>query len=239
MIRTKNFKRTLTFVLALSMLLCCVSAFGSVQASANTNQVNMYFYEPIFSKYGLTSANIYIQTKGNAFNQQVYVRYQYHSNQEWNDVQATYLCTFCDGSKLWRASISSYNTQYSIKYVADGQIYWDNNNGNSYTNEILGDIPLIIKKDDLKINAISKNNGFQKSIYVRYTEDNWNTYKDIPMIYNSTNEDGTENWSTTLNLDSSKSDSFEYCVYQQINGKTCWAHFCDKNFNIGHSYYNI
>lgn len=235
MTKTITLKRTLTFILALSMLLCCVSAFGSVQASAATDRVSMYFYEPTFIKYGYTSSNIYIQTKDNASNQQVFVHYNYREGYDWEDAQATYLTTLSDGSKIWKASIGSYNMEYAIKYVADGQTIWDNNNGNNYKRQILGTAPITVMKDFsssyVKISVVLKNYGYQKNVFLRYTLDNWASYRDISMAYESTNDDGTEIWSVTLPLDSYQLNSFEYCVCYQVNGQTYWANNFGENYD--------
>lgn len=235
MVKTGTIKRTLTFILALSMLLCFVGAFGSVQASAATDRVSMYFYEPTFSKYGLTSANIYIQTKDNAANQQVYVHYNYRDGFDWEDSQATYVTTLSDGSKIWKAPIHSYNMEYAIKYVADGQTIWDNNNGNNYGYQILGTAPITVKKDfpsnEGRFSVVLKNFGYQKNVQARYTEDNWATYKDVPLKYISTNTDGTELWEASVSIDHNKLDSYEYCVYYEVNGQTYWANNFGENYD--------
>ena len=234
--KAMTLKKALTFLLTLSMLLCCVGAFGSVQASAATDRVSMYLYDPYFSKYGATSANIYVQTKDNASNQQVYVHYNF-MNGEWKDQQADYVTTLDDGSKIWKASISSYNMEYVIKYVADGQVIWDNNNGQNYKTQYLGTAPLTVLRtgfvypDEYPIEVVLKNYAFQKNVFVRYTENNWASYKDVPLTYQSTNADGTENWKTTLNVDSSKLDSFAYAVCYKVNGQTYWANNFGANYN--------
>lgn len=243
MIKTKNFKKALTILLSLSMLLCLVGSFGSIKANAATDRVSMYLLDPIFSKYGMSSVNIYVKTKDNASNQQVYVHYQYRTDQDWQDKQAEYLMTLSDGSKIWKATISSYSIEYAIKYVADGETIWDNNNGNNYGYELLGTAPITVNRnyytsyDNFNVNVTLQNYGYNKNVQVRYTENNWATFTDVPLSYKSTNTDGTEIWGTTLSLDSSKSDSFEYCVYYEVNGQTYWANNFGENYNHSHRVY--
>lgn len=238
MLKTKTLKRTLTFLLTLSMLLCCVGAIGGVQASAATDRVSMYYFEPVTYKYGILTSNIYIQVRDNASNQQVYVHYQYTPGEEWLDEQASYLTTLSDGSKIWKATISSPNTEYVIKYVADGTVIWDNNNGNNYHTEYLGTAPITVNRGEAPsspknypINVTLQNYGFEKKVTVRYTEDDWKTYKDVTMSHTGTNSDGTEIWSTELNLDGSKINSFEYCVRYEVNGQVYWANNFGENYN--------
>lgn len=239
--KTITFKKALTFLVVLSMLLCCVGAFGSIQASAATDRVSMYLRDPYFSKYGMSGSYIYVQTKDNASNQQVYVHY-YYSNNEWKDAQAEYLMTLDDGSKIWKAYIIGYGTEYAIKYVADGQVIWDNNDGKNYTDQLLGTAPITVNRnyyymslDNYDVNVTLQNYGYQKEVVVRYTDNNWASYTDVPLSYDSTNQYGKELWSTELHISNGNPDAFEYCVYYKVNGKTYWANNFGENYNA--SYY--
>ncbi len=236
MSKTKTLKKLLSFLLALSMLFCFMGAMGSVSASAATDRVSMYLSDTEFSKYGITGRYVYIQTKDNASNQQVYVHYQYLEDQEWKDVQADYFTTLPDGSKIWRAYFQSIQTKYAIKYVADGQTFWDNNNGNDYTYEYLGVAPITVTRtgatyNGYAIRAVVQNYAYEKNVVVRYTEDNWATYHDVPLSYEIQDEYGTEFWETTVPVNTSNLSGFEYCVYYQVNGQTYWANNFGQNYN--------
>lgn len=76
------------------------------------------------------------------------MHYNYLNGEDWKDSQATYITTLSDGSKLWKAEINSYNTEHAIKYVAYGQVFWDNNNGNDYTTEKLGTAPITVNRSN-------------------------------------------------------------------------------------------
>ncbi len=238
----RTIKKTVALLMALAMLVCCTAVLGTVQASADSGRVSMYLYEPVFSKYGSTSAYVYVQTKDNASNQEVYVHYNDIDGRDWLDSKAEYFTTLSDGSKIWKAHIASHNTEYAIKYVADGQTYWDNNNGKNYHHEYLGSAPITANRgsfDDacnFVINATLQNYAYEKDVVVRYTDDNWATYKEAPMSYSSTNENGTELWTTKLSVDSDKRDSFEYCIRYTANGTTYWANNFGKNYD---AYYYV
>lgn len=239
MTRTKTLKRTLTLLLTLSMLLCCASAFGSVEASAATDRVSMYLRDPFFNENGLTASDVYVQTKDNASSQQVYVHYFYMPGYEWKDSQATYVTTLSDGSKIWKASIGSYNTEYAIKYIADGETYWDNNNGNNYTTQLLGTAPITVNRTEYissycPVKVTLQNYAYQKNVVARYTDDNWATYHDVSLTYSSTNTDGTEIWNTNIPINEGESTSFEYCVYYEVNGQTFWANNFGQNYDYSH-----
>lgn len=230
MTNTKNFNRTLAIILTLSIILFCFGVFGGIKANAVTNGVSMYYCDQQPLKYGLTSYKIYIKTEGNASDQQVYVHYSDELNsEEIYDMQASYLKTLADGSKIWVANITTRSISYVIKYVADGQIFWDNNGGKSFTDETIGSIAIIINcsSDSRTISVTLKNYGYNKQVTLRYTTNSWNTYVEVPMHYKSTNANGTEVWEVNIPLDISNNNSFEYSVCYKVNGMTYWASsFC-------------
>lgn len=230
MTNTKKINRALAFILTLSIILCCFGILGGIEASAVTNGVSMYYCDQQPLKYGLISYRIYIKTEGNAFNQQVYVHYSTErNNEDTYDMQASYLKTLADGSKIWVANITAQSIRYVIKYVADGQIFWDNNGGKFYTDETVGSIAIVINcsSDSRTISVTLKNYGYNKQVTLRYTTNSWNTYSEIPMHYKSTNANGTEVWEANISLDISNNSSFEYSVCYKVNGMTYWASsFC-------------
>lgn len=237
---TVLFKKSLSIILSFLMIFSFFALFATSNANAATDRVSMYSRNVYFSKYGMTSSEIYIQTNDNASDQHVYVHYNYFPGLEWRDSEATYVTTLSDGSKIWRTSISSLGVEYAIKYVADGQTFWDNNNGANYTSEEIGTAPITVRRigspynpfnNTYDIDVVLKNYAYEKNVQVRYTQDSWATYTDVPLSYASTNSDDTEVWSGVLNLDERGIDNFEYCVYYQVNGQTYWANNFGENYD--------
>lgn len=235
-------KKSLSVVLTLSMLMSFFALFANVKVNAATDRVSMYSTGITFSKYGMSNREIYVQTKDNASDQHVYIHYNFMDGQDWKDEEATYVTTLSDGSKIWKATVRSYNLKYAIKYVADGQTFWDNNNNQNYSNEEIGNAPITVRRgsysyfnNTYKIEVLLKNYAYEKNVQVRYTQDNWATYSDVPMSYNSTNSDGSELWTVNLNLDDRGTNNFQYCVYYQVNGQTYWANNFGQNYD--YSYY--
>ena len=238
--KTKFRKKVLALLFTFTMLFSLNSAFGSFTVNAATDRVSMYLYDLSFSKYGIVGSEIYIQTKDNASNQQVYVYYNPGDGGEWQDEQAAYFTTLSDGSKIWKAHIQSYSIEYAIKYVADGQIFWDNNNGKNYTGEKLGSAPITVHRhvsymNTYVVTATLQNYSYNKNVQVRYTTDDWATYKDVPLSYKSTNSNGTEVWST--NIEVSNTTGFEYCVYYEVDGQTYWSNNFGENYDMSYRVY--
>ena len=242
MFKTSKLKKVLTMVLALALIVGVCGFKGATPASAATSKVSLYSSSVYFAKYGGRSFETFIKTTGNASNEKVTVHYQYFSGEAWKDEEATYVTTLSDGSKIWRAYFSSFSCKYAIKYEADGVVYWDNNNGNNYNgDEVIGSAPVAADRigyqynySKYEIRAAVKNFGYNKNVVVRYTTDGWKTYKEKSLSYNKTNKDGSETWTTNINVENVASGDFEYVIRYQVNGNTYWANYCGFNYDFGY-----
>ncbi len=243
MTKTNSVKKIVSLLTVVCILASALGMFAGVSAGAATDKVKMYSSDLYFSKYGITGTYVYVQTKDNASNQKVYVHYNYLKGQAWKDAQAEYVKTLDDGSKLWKAYITSYNTEYAIKYVANGVTTWDNNNGKNYKSEALGSAPITVTRGsyygygNYYVNAVLQNYAYTKVVKVRYTEDNWKTYKDVSMKYSNTYSNGTEYWTAALPLSKYDAANFKYCVSYTVNGRTYWANNFGANYDASYRVY--
>ena len=243
MSKTVSVKKVISIVTVLSIIICAFTMVSGVSANAATDRVSLYSTEIYFSKYGMTGTNVYVQTKDNASNQKVSIHYNYLKGQAWMDSDAEYVTTLEDGSKIWKAYITSYNTEYAIRYVADGKTYWDNNNGKNYKREAIGTAPITVNRGSYPyfsyytVSATLQNYAYHKDVKVRYTDNNWKTFKDAPLSYKYTNEDGTEQWATAVTANPANYSDFQYCVYYTVNGKTYWANNFGKNYDVSYRVY--
>ena len=247
--KTRSITRIASIVLTLVMILSIFCVAGTVSAGAApisaNHRVSVYCASPYFSKYGFTSYEVYIQTRDDCKNQKVYVHYNYMDGQQWRDQEAELYTILNDGSKIWKANFTSYNTKYCIKYVANGVTYWDNNNGKDYTyGNVIGSADIVSEKlgyqypyQGFMVNALLQNYAYHKNVFVRYTTDGWNTCHDEPMHYSASNDDGTENWTTYLPISGAEAsgEGFEYAICYQVNGREYWANNFGENYD--RSYY--
>ena len=65
-----------------------------------------------------------------------------------------------------------------------------------------------------------------KDIKVRYSYDNWTTFKETSAKYNFTERNGVEIWSFEDNIPSD-AEQVKFAISYTVNGKTYW----DNNFN--------
>ncbi|WP_315070560.1 carbohydrate-binding protein [uncultured Clostridium sp.] len=232
-----------------ALAICASSALFMMSNStqlvnAAENPVELYYtYEN--PEYIFEKITIYIKTNNSGNNENVTIHGDSSgTNEEWVDYKANYVETLQDGSKIWKAEISypGGNFQYAIKYEVNGQTYWDNNYGKNYTNKnILGTAVIGVHPagsgydpSNYPIRVNVKNLGYDKKINVRYTENDWkdNNFKDVPLTYIATNEDGSELWGTTLKLNEITTDKFHYAVSYEQNGTVYW----DNNFEANYNY---
>ena len=103
------------------MVIGLFGAVGVTSASAATDKVSLYSSSVTFSRVGVNSYEVFIRTRDNAADQQVYVHYFYTDIIGWCDAQAEYFTTLNDGSKIWNGF---YNTsRYSINAVLQNYAY--------------------------------------------------------------------------------------------------------------------
>ena len=240
MITKHSYTKIVSIVLALVMLTGFVCVAGTVTAGASAAGVSLYSSSVYSSNYGVRTYEVFVQTKDNARNQKVSIHYC-RNGETWGDAVADYYATLGDGSKIWRATFSSYNTRYAIKYVADGRTYWDNDNGKDYNgSETIVCAPVAAKRlsyqysgYSYRVDAVLQNYAYHKNVFVRYTTDGWKTFTDQPMSYAETNRDGTETWSASLNVNSStlSQGSFKYAICYRVNGGEYWANNFGEDYN--------
>lgn len=240
----KTLKKISAVILVFAMSLGLFNISGiDVKADSSYSPVKMYYCDTILSWRGFVQYTVYIQIDSNsAANKAVYV---HHTNgtDGWSDTPATYVAHIDNNTEIWKATITSTTAgdEYAIKYVGDGQTYWDNNDGNNYTYlDVLGAANIIVNRlpyqdypSHYKIQAILRNLGYTKVVKVKYTQDNWATFQEAELHYSSvySEEKNLELWEVTLNLDKDKMDSFQYCVSYEVNGNTYWDNNFGANYN--------
>ncbi len=240
--------RTTRFASVIAAIAILISVFctaGATTASAAADKVSLYYANKIYSHH-YDSYEVFIKTNDNAQDQKVYAHYNYTGIIGWLDAEAAYVTTLDDGSKIWKATFTTVPNQFSVKYEADGVTYWDDNNGNYYTSSTLGSAPIkadrwngySLNEEYFAINATLQNYAYVKNVFVRYTTDGWNTYSDKALGYDLTYSNGTEKWSTEIDIRNANNngsyDGFEYAICYQVNGQTYWANNFGANYDINY-----
>ncbi len=204
-----------------------------------------------------------------AFNKVVVVRQQLN-NLQWEDVSLSYAFTTSTGTEIWKGSstksvftfaiptLSEFGDKIAVKYVVNGQTYWDNNNNQDYTilntnrgenssflylsNEFNiftttpNNTPLYSNFDSsyLNIAADVRNLDFVKDVKVVYTTNNWATSSTAPLSFNSIeNNNATtdyELWIASLVIP--KTNKVIYALSYKVNGQTYWDNNFGNNYTV-------
>lgn len=231
---------TITFVAVLSIF-NIISLPTKVKAA--TLPVQLYYSQHIIdAKGGSSHLEGYVAVQNLAFQKKVTINYT-TDGKTWSNVPASYLKTNpTDNYDVWKfITPSAYPgepTTFCIKYEVNGQTYWDNNGGKNYSNTNLSKASIFVNYIDSY--AGSKNNNISlfittknftediknsKSVKIRYTEDNWKTYKDIPADFLDSDDYSNLEWCANINV-SKSTKHVEFAVVYEVNGTEYW----DNNF---------
>lgn len=152
---------------------------------------------------------------------------------------------------------SSATIKFAVKYIVNGATYWDNNGGADYTVYFGGRgqnpanyFPYFALGTQIKAISSSyyvngtpvsnilyatlglKNLGYNKTVGVRVTTNNWKSYIDVPAVYQqgfATNL--IETWTVTKAFPA-KISNIQFAAYYTVNGVTYWDNNYSKNYSL-------
>ncbi|MFC5704108.1 VWA domain-containing protein [Cohnella faecalis] len=226
------------------------SAFDrSASAQSNAGQVKLLFAKTVKGcPSGCYEFSGAVEVANLAYQKQVYIHYK-TNNGQWSDIPAAYAGKTEGNLEAWTFKQIIADTtspvQFAIKYVVNGQTYWDNNNNQDYRIGGSSAPDRILAKSFVALdnagygpmNSFSgriylKNIAYSKQVKIRYSTDNWASYLEQPAAYagmlpNSNNS--LEYWDFNVNLPSHAGD-VKFAIAYMVNGVTYW----DNNFKQDH-----
>jgi hypothetical protein len=206
-----------------------------------------------------------------AFSKVVAIHQQLPDGQ-WEDINLTYSFTTTTGTEIWKGTSEKYafafasnaaslhGEKLAVKYVVNGQTYWDNNNSANYTivNSNRTDnssfIYLISDYNIFNANLTPNTSGlyfdgtnsvvnvaadvrnlaFAKEVKIVYTTNDWATSASKALTFNNTesnNATGTfERWNGFVVLP--KTAKVTYALSYTVNGQTYWDNNFGKNYTL-------
>lgn len=236
-----NTFNVLTIKLLFTSMLLFASSF-TLAADEVKLQYARYFQSDLSGSCEVCSTfNGVIEVKNIAYTKAVTVHYIGGFTNNWTTTPASYIGPSRPGFEYWGFSVGLLGdeTDFAIQYQVSGQTYWDNNNNADYFVDIDG--PLIANPD---INLLLSNNqapliqrfpafvgylgsvhlrnlAFQKEVFIRYTTDDWVSYKDANATYAATESSGLERWGFSLELPVS-AQHIEFAIGYKVAGATYW-----------------
>lgn len=238
-------KKKMIVTLTLSIIFTAlVFARGMNITKVEAQEVPVKLY---YSQYGgiNNEEDIYIAVKNLGYEKKVLVNYTIDDGKKQTK-SALYVKKNSDGYELWRCTISPkdasvHKYKFSLSYEVDGKVYLDNNNGKNYVGTQLNcsvAVSRVLKengKNGISGRALVKNlgqyTGNNKSVKVRYTTDNWATYKEIKANYIVGVGNDLAIWYfyiPTINSVDNKNIQFATCY--KSDGKLYW----DNNFEMNY-----
>jgi hypothetical protein len=228
---------------------------------------------PTCSRGGCNSVQTreYIVEVANLASNKTVLAHQQLSNGLWEDVNLSYSFTTSTGTEIWTGTSTKnslffnapaqnqFGEKLAIKYVANEQTYWDNNNGldhyisnsnradNStflYLNDefnILSTLcrnGLPMQNDEtntyLNIAADVRNIAYAKEVKIVYTVNNWTTSATKSLTYNSYESNNAnpnfERWTVAFAIP--KTTKVMYALSYTVNGVTYWDNNFGKNYTL-------
>jgi hypothetical protein len=242
----------IAFVFAFVMSLGFTSAFSNVAEAADPN-VQLAYAKIQTNCNGSVCYRVTggIEVKNLAYEKQVSVVYT-TGNGQWNEVAATYAASIDNGFETWNFSqdaVAGATFEFTIKYVFNGQTYWDNNNGINYKIGGSANPDRILSKSTVKLdeafywssrggiyftgNIVSKNLSNADTVNVIYTLNNWATTEVASANYNDSviySNDSLEKWGFSLAAFSGS--PIQFAISYTANGVTYWDNNNGNNYSI-------
>lgn len=197
-----------------------------------------------------------------AFAKQVYAHLR-RGDGVWIDVPLYYSRSIPGSREIWAGSFSpplntTYDVNFTLKYVVNGLTYWDNNGGanffiakdsgnivatpiNIYNGNYSAAVSLPASEPYFRGWTTARNLAFAKIVRIHYSTDGWATSKLANGSFSSTfwaswssaapnpNPYGFEEWRFTLNIGTTATQ-VEYAIEYQVNGQTYWDNNYGQNY---------
>lgn len=221
-------------------------------------------YSIVSTKYGQSSQGMMFEVTVDNLGSNKQVFAHLNTTGAWIDVPLSYNHSISGNREVWRGFyVRPTNTvldaEFALKYVVNGQTYWDNNSNQNY--EIASDSghllasSINVLKDryttSITIPAADTNiyGGItvrdlaaSKVVKVHYTTDNWATSSVANASFNAfpwsgaysaapnPNQYDSEEWTYTLNVGATATE-VEYAIEYQVNGQTYWDNNTGLNYH--------
>lgn len=195
----------------------------------------------------------FIELDNLAWEKNVAVVYKGYSG-EWQTLKASYYCPSRDNKEIWSFTVTeprptyyraTFTVEFAIKYEVNGTVYWDNNNSSNYILGggyeplrpfILGSATVLFNNYNIYSNsiegyvAVKQLPGTKKEVIVRYTTDNWASYKDIPATFAHLMRGTTDQEAWRFDLPAGS--NVKFAIAYKVDANTYWDNNFGKDYSI-------
>lgn len=219
----------------------------------------------VSTKYGQSSQTIHFEaTVANlSYAKNVYAHLQQPGG-SWIDVPLSFNRTVSGNREVWTSTYqptinTTYDPVFALKYVVNGQTYWDNNGGQNYTiardsgTKLASGLNVYYSNFNPTVNVgvggttfygvtTLRNLAPTKIVRVHYSTDGWATKGIVNASYSSyfwfgayssaanPNPYGFEEWSFSLPIGTAT--QLDYAIEYVVNGQTYWDNNTGLNYHV-------
>lgn len=206
-----------------------------------------------------------VRVKNLAFKKEVFVHHL-TTNGDWVDIPLSYKQNIPIGYEIWEGEVAPdtplYGDTFAIKYVVDGNTYWDNNGGNDYSMPVsIGaylapDVQIILDSYNTRVVnraviisadvRINQQATYESKVEVVYTTDGWATTQKTELRFNeyyrvgyseyilSPNQYEISKYETKIRLED-EAKAIEYYVIYTVDGQE----YRDNNYGNNYLQTNL
>lgn len=245
----KNIFKLGIFIIVATLGLMINGTLDKEVLASTDKPVELYYAKYQNMGYNGGSSYGYICVKNLGYYKNIKVCYS--GGEEKIEQPAIYVKTNPDGTELWRFDTilnDKKSTEFSIKYEVNGQTYWDNNNGKNYNiyyypetfnfgkNKVVLDSSFRTVTNSLGVVLQEEGIPGNKEIKIRYTEDNWNTYKDFEPDeggrgIEATKPNGVIYKHANIPIDEN-TKKVEFALYYVVDGVEYWDNNFGQNYTV-------
>ncbi|HBD94297.1 MAG TPA: endonuclease [Spirochaetia bacterium] len=238
-----------------------------VSTAAMVELVKAYTSASSYHGSGGNTRSFIIKVKNAGFEKQVVIHHSINTLGPWVDLTADYVGPAETGYEIW--ALNDYRSfsyadeilgkEFVVKYVVNGQTYWDNNAGKNYSMGYLDGTYLNPNLNVLQagasfygvgtspstfyVNADVRNIGYNKTVKVVYSFDNWATtytenlkFADFYQVgysqfVESPNVHNIERWRKSITVPADV-ENLEYAIAYDVNGSTQWDNNYGNNYKM-------
>lgn len=219
----------------------------------------------VSTRYGQSSQTIRFEAvvANLAYNKAVYAHLAQPGG-SWIDVPLTYNRSISGNREVWTAVYqpainTTYDPVFALKYVVNGQTYWDNNAGQNYTiardsgaklttglnvysSNYAPTVNIGLNSTAFYGGVTVRNLSPTKTVRIHYSTNNWASTQVATAAYSSSywygaystasnpNPYGFEEWSFNLNVGSA--NQVDYAIEYVVNGQTYWDNNYGLNYHV-------
>lgn len=241
-----------------------LSAFSFASQAANEVQL-LRAHSIVSTRYGMSiqQPRFDVLVANVAYAKQVFIRLKKFDG-HWVDVPLAFSRPADAGREVWSGTYNNsdlqgltfktWDVEFSVKYVVNGQTYWDNNGGKNYllardSGNVLKGVNVLHADWQPATSAYHgqfygtvtvKNIAYNKQVRVVYSTDGWKTSKTAFATFNpnlwagsystasNPNAYGFEEWNFALDVGTAT--QVDYAIAYTANGATIWDNNFGRNY---------